>query len=205
MNSIRKVATLTVMLVVASALMAQTGIALSVGSTADAVHYHGTWTVGSTEFTNFDVKDSAADSNGYVNSIYLGALARNYGTAGFSTYGGYAEYVPTKFIASVLKSTNIPADSFRVYLRGGAGSTVPAVGNTFLTGFMGAGADVAINSCGSVVWNAIYGEWQNPGLVIVKSGLQVYFGGTATGTPQSSAAAKLRRALLLKRKQQQLF
>jgi len=79
MNSILKVATLTVMLVVASALMAQTGIALSVGSTADAVHYHGTWTVGSTEFTNFDVKDSAADSNGYVNSIYLGALARNYG------------------------------------------------------------------------------------------------------------------------------
>jgi len=92
-----------------------------------------------------------------------------------------------------------------VYLRGGAGSTVPAVGNTFLTGFVGAGADVAINSSGSVVWNAIYGEWQNPGVVIVKSGLQVYFGGPSTGTAQSSAAAKLRRALLLKRKQQQLF
>jgi hypothetical protein len=200
MNSILKTTALMVALIFASVLSAQTGITLSVGSTADAVHYHGAWTVGSSEFATYDVKDSAADSNGYVNSIYLGALARNYGTAGFSTYGGYADYVPTKFVASVLKSTNIPTDSFRVYLRGGAGSTVPAVGNTFLTGFMGAGADVAINSSGSVVWNAIYGEWQNPGIVIVKSGLQVYFGGTATGTAQSSAAAKMRRALFLQRR-----
>ena len=178
---------------------AQTGISTGAGSTADAVHYRGAWTAGTTEYINIDLKDSTADTNGYVNSLYLGGLGRIYPTAGFDTYAGYAEYVPTKTLASLIKSTNIPADSFRVYVRGGLGETIPDNGNSFVTGFAGAGVDYAITSSGSVVWNTVYAEWQNPGVVVVKSGLQVYLGGSSTATVQSAKAAKERRLFGLKR------
>ena len=195
MKSITRIAITALALVtLALAATAQTGITPSFTSTADAVHYRGSWTPGTTESFMYDVKDSPADASGNVDSFYLGALARSYGTAGFSTYGGYGQYEPTKFVAKYIGKTNIPADSFRVYVRGGVGNTVPAVGKAFFTGFVGAGASMALNSSGSVVWDAFYGEWQNPGVFIVKSGAQIYWGGNSTGNTQSKAA-KLRRAL----------
>ena len=191
------VALLALALAGAALATAQTGITPGVGSTADAVHFRGTWTAGTTEYVDVDLKDSAADSNGYVNSLYIGGLGRIYSSAGFDTYAGYGEFVPTKTLAALIKGTNIPADSFRVYVRGGIGETIPSVGSPFVTGFAGAGASIAITSSGSVVWETVYAEWQNPGVVVVKSGLQVYFGGS-NGSAQSKQAAKLRRSRLLR-------
>ena len=104
--------------------------------------------------------------------------------------------MPTKTLAKLIKGTNIPADSLRMYVRGGIGETIPDAGNPFLTGFAGAGLDYAITSSGSVVWNTVYAEWQNPGVVILKSGMQFYLNGSTT---QSAKAAKLRRMLGMKR------
>ena len=181
---------------------AQTGITTGAGSTADAVHYQGVWTAGTTEYVNVDVLDSTADTDGYVNSLYAGGLARIYTAAGFETYGVYAQYVPTKSFAKLVKKTNIPTDSLRVYVRAGIGSTVPDTGNAFVTGFAGGGASYAITSSGSVVWNTIYGEYQYPGIAIVKTGMDVYLSklsSSSTASVQSPMAAKLRRALHLQK------
>jgi len=193
MKSMRIIA-ITIGLLATAALYAQTGITPSFTTTADAVHYRNAWTAGTTQTISIDLKDSLAGTNGYVDSLFVGGMSREYGAAGFSTYGGYAEYVPTKTLASFIKSTNIPADSFRVYARGGLGTTVPAVGKSFFTGFAGAGVSVAVNQSGSVVWDTAYFEWQNPGIAVLKSGLQIYFGGAAT-SPQGGKAAVARRAL----------
>jgi hypothetical protein len=192
------IATLVIILAGTAMSMAQTGITPGIGSTADAVHYHGAWTAGTTEYASFDAKDSTADTNGYVNSLYVGGLGRLYQSAGFTTYGGYAEYVPTKTLAWLVKSTNLPADSLRVYARGGVGETLPTVGSPFITGFGGVGASIALNTSGSIVWDTFYVEWQNPGVVVAKSGLQYYFTGS-TASAQSAKAAKARRMLGLKR------
>jgi hypothetical protein len=186
------------MILVADLAFAQTGVTPGIATTGDAFHYHGGWYAGSTETASLDIKDSAADSNGYVNSVYVGAFGRLYEAGGFTSYGGYGQYTPTKTLAALIKATNIPADSFRVYVRGGIGETIPTVGSPFVTGFAGAGASLAITSSGSVVWNTVYAEWQNPGIVIVKSGLEFYLTGT-NGSAQSSARAKLRRVLALRK------
>lgn len=184
---------LALILLTAVTAVAQTGITPVVGSTADAFHYHGSWYAGTTETAGIDVKDSTADSSGYVNSLYIGALGRLYSAGGFNSYGGYGEYVPTKTLAAFIKSTNIPADSFRVYFRGGVGETIPTgAGSPFVTGFAGGGASIAINTSGTIVWDTVYAEWQNPGVVVVKSGLQYYFGAAQA---QSAKAAATRRSL----------
>ena len=187
-----RITAIAISLLAAAALFAQKGITPSFTTTADAVHFHNAWSAGTTQTISFDLKDSSPGTNGYVDSLFVGGMSREYGTAGFSTYGGYAEYVPTKTLAAFIKSTNIPADSFRVYARGGLGTTVPSVGNSFLTGYAGAGVSVAVNQSGSVVWDTAYFEWQNPGIVVLKSGLQIYFGGAAV-SPQGGKAAMARR------------
>jgi hypothetical protein len=183
-------------LIVAGALTAQAQINFNVTSTADAVHYRGAWTAGTTETALVDLKDSTADSSGYVNSLYLGGAFKLYSAAGFNSYLGTIEYEPTKALAAILKSTNISADYVRFTIHGDVGDTVPTVGNAYLTGGAGAEFDVAVNSSGSVVWEAVYAGWQNPGIFTVKSGLQVYLGGTST--TQSAKSAKIRRLLHLR-------
>jgi hypothetical protein len=183
---------LALTLLLAFTLPALAQVTFNVTSTADAVHYHGAWTAGTTETGLFDLKDSTADSNGYVNSFYVGGAVKLYSAAGFNSYLAEFAYEPTKSLASVLKSTNISADYLRVSVNGSFGDMVPTVGSTFLTGGAGAEVDVAVTSSGSVVWDAIYGGWQNPGIFTIKSGLQVYVGGSSVST-QSAKAAKARR------------
>jgi hypothetical protein len=182
----------------ACALAQSTGITPSVGTTADAVHYRGAWTFGPTNYAKIDLKDSSADSSGYVNTLYVGGLARTYGSAGFNTYGGFAEYEPTKYLEKVLKSTNLTADMIHVSARIGLGSTVPDSGSAYLTGFAGFDTSIAVNDSGTVTVHPLSLNWQNPGIFTITEGFQIYFGGSAASAKsvaQSRKAARMRVAL----------
>ncbi len=179
---------------VAANAQSQTGLNFSVGTDAVAAHYHGNWYAGTVINQKLDVKDSKSDANGYVDSLYVLGEQKLLGpTAGFNYYGGGFEVVPTKTLASFLKFTNIPADSFRVFARGTVGNTVPTVGNAYLTGSADAGLRMAITRSGSVVWNTVEAGWQNPGIFYVTSGLQAFWGGSTVNS-QSKASVLIRKA-----------
>ena len=104
MKSITRIAITALALVtLALAATAQTGITPSFTSTADAVHYRGNWYTWHNRIIHVRREGFPSDASGNVDSFYLGALARSYGTAGFSTYGGYGQYEPTKFVQSSVK------------------------------------------------------------------------------------------------------
>lgn len=179
-------------LFIASLANAQTGLSFSAGDAAVALHYHGNWYAGTVVSEKLDVKDSAADTNGYVNSFYaLGEEKVFSSTSGFNYFGGGFELVPTKTLAAFLKNTNIPADSFRVYASGTVGNVIQTIGSSYLSGSVNAGASYALNQNGTIVWNTVQGGWQNPGIFYVSTGLQAIWGGSAT--TQSAKEAKLRR------------
>jgi hypothetical protein len=185
-----------VMMFVPSVTSAQTGLTFSTGTDVVAVHTNGTWYAGSIINQTLDVKDSTSDNNGYVNSFYLlGEQEIFTSTAGFNYYGGGFKYVPTKTLSSLLKGSNIPADSFRIFVRGSVGNVVPTVGSTYLTGVVGVGASYAVTRSGSIVWNTVQAGWQNPGTFYISTGGEIFFGGQ-TVNAQSAKAARFRRAAL---------
>lgn len=171
----------------------------TVTTTADGIHYHGAWSAGNTETALITARASTPDSYGFVNTTSIGGVFHLYSAGpGFNTYAGTVSYEPTSYLASFLHKVtpSISADYVRFSLHGDVGDTVPTVGKSYITGGGGAQFDIALTSDGALVWNTVYAGWQNPGIVIVKSGLQYYFGNTTTTNVQSRKAVKLRRALL---------
>lgn len=187
-----------VVLGVSHPAIAQTGINIGSGVSADAVHFRGAWTAGSTISQFTDVKDSAASANGYVDSYYALAQERLYSGAGFNSYLTGVQVVPTKLLNSLIGSTNIPSDSVQISARALIGATVPSAGGSRVTGGVGVSGAIALNQSGSIVWKTVDFSWQNPGVITVTSGVQFILGGPTTVSAQSSKAARLRRALLSK-------
>ncbi len=173
---------------------AQTGINVAVGTSAMAVHYQSNWYAVPLVYQTVDVKDWTPDANGYVNSLAVrGDEMDASATAGFKYFGGGFQFTPTRTLASLVKSTNIPADSVRIYFRGTVGSFIPNAGTSHITGNFGAGGSVALNQSGTIVWNTIEGgclmNTVNYCVPYVSSG----FTGTWGIDAQSSTAAKARR------------
>lgn len=182
-----------------SCAMAQVTPAIS--STADAVHYRGAWTVGTTETALVDVKDSTADTSGYVNSAYIGGNFHLYSDAGFNIYEGTVAYEPQKFLAALMTKVapNISADYVHFMVHGDVGDLVPTSGSPYITGGGGAEFGINLNSSGTAEWKIVRANWHNPGIWSVDSGITYTFlSSTSTATVQSAKMAKLRRALKTK-------
>ena len=170
----------------------------TVTTTADGVHYQGAWSAGTTETALVTARTSSESARGYVNTTNVGGIFHLYSAAGFNSYLGTVGYEPTKALDSFLRKVapSISTDYVRFSIHGDVGETVPSVGNPFITGGAGGEVDIALTQSGSLVWTTIYAGWQNPGVVIVKSGLQYYFGASSTSSStQSAKSAKVRRAL----------
>jgi len=146
----------------------------------------------------FDVKDSTAGPTGYVNSLYLlGEQQIGSSTAGFNYEGAGAEFVPTKWLAKLVSGTNLPADSLRVFVGGTMGVLQPNLGKNFFTGNAYAGASIALNQSGSIVWTTYQIGWMNPGIVQMSTAIAAVIGGSSSNpTAQSPVAAKLHRLAL---------
>jgi hypothetical protein len=171
----------------------------TITTSADGVHYRGAWYAGTTETVLINARTSAPSTAGYVNTTAIGGAFHLYSAGpGFNSYMGTISYEPTKALATFLNKVTpaISADYVRFSVHGDVGDTVPALGSPYFTGGAGAQVDVALMSSGALVWNTVYAGWQNPGIVIVKSGLQYYFGGTSsTASLQAPKSAKIRRVL----------
>ena len=189
----------TTVLLVPSA-HAQTGINFTGSTSADAVHFRGAWSAGATISEAGDVKDSTADANGNVNSLFAVADQKMYSGAGFTSILGGVEYVPTKYVCALFSKTNIPCDSFHLAIKGTVGTTMPTAGSNYVTGSVGINTAVALNNSGTVTWKPINVSWQNPGIFTVSSGLQYLFGGPSTISAQSQKARLLRKDAKLKAK-----
>ena len=171
-------------------MSAQTGISVSTGTSALAVHKDGGWGVASMTYAAVPVWASTADSKGNVNMIAARADAFMPSSAmGFNYYGVGGTFTPTKWMASVLSKTLIPSDSLQFGLHASVGSYMPTIGTARPSGLFGVTASYALNQSGSVVWNVVEAGWLNPGVTYVSSGLKFYF-----NSPQAQASAKsLRR------------
>jgi hypothetical protein len=191
---------ITILLVSAISLTAQTGINFTGSTNADAVHYRGAWSAGATISETVDVKDTVADANGNVNSILAIADQKMYSGAGFTSILGGAEYIPAKYVCALVGKTNIPCDSFHIAFKGTVGTTMPTVGHNYLTGSVGINTSIALNTSGTVVWKPVNWSWQNPGINTISSGLQYLFGGPTTVSAQSQKARLLRKDAKLKAK-----
>lgn len=186
----RNIAIAAVLALATIGATAQTGISITTSTDALAIHYRGVWTPAAGLNQTFDLKDSKPDANGYMNSFYLLGQELPAGpTAGFNYYGAGAQYVPSKTLAGLLKSTNIPADSFKVFVRGSVGEFLPITSKGFITGWVGAGASVALNQSGSISWNPVQVGWMNPGAWTISSSILATFG----NNPQSATSAKAAR------------
>jgi hypothetical protein len=186
----RKVLAVILFSSLAIVMSAQTGISVSTGTSALAVHKNGGWGVASMTYAAVPVWSTAADANGNVNMIAARADAFMPSSAmGFNYYGVGGTFTPTKWLTSVLSKTLIPSDSLQFGLHASVGSYVPTIGAARPSGLFGVTASAALNQSGSVVWNVVEAGWLNPGVTYVSSGLRYYF-----NSPQTSASAKsLRR------------
>lgn len=102
----------------------------------------------------FDVMDSGADTSGNKNRLYLlGDDVVAVSTFGYNYYGAGVRFDPSKSLAAALKKTNIPVDSFKVYVDATAGNAIPSSGSSLVSFHVGIGAKVALTSSGSVSWD----------------------------------------------------
>jgi len=101
-----------------------------------------------------DTVDSSADASGYRNRLYLlGDDVVAVSTFGYNYYGAGVRFDPSKSLAAAFKKTNIPADSFKVYVDATAGNAIPSSGSSLISFHVGIGAKVALTSSGSVSWD----------------------------------------------------
>jgi hypothetical protein len=186
----RKVLAVILFSFLAIVMSAQTGISVSTGTSALAVHKDGGWGVASLNYAAVPVWGSTADSTGNVNMIAARADAFMPSSAmGFNYYGVGGTFTPTKWMAYVLSKTLIPSDSLQFGLHASVGSYVPTIGAARPSGLFGVTASAALNQSGSVVWNVVEAGWLNPGVTYISSGLRYYF-----NSQQAQASTKsLRR------------
>jgi hypothetical protein len=111
-----------------------------------------------------DLWDSKADTNGYKNRVYvLGDELVGDSTAGWNYYGGGVRVEPSRAFAGLLKSTNIPADSFKLYFDASIGNTISTAGVSNVSVLLGGGINAAVTSSGSVSWHPFQAKWLRRG------------------------------------------
>jgi hypothetical protein len=179
-----------------AAATAQTGVQVETGSAAMFVDQSGQKAAADFTWVKVPFYSSPSDAQGYVNTVSLRADAFIPDSSlGWHLYGAGADFVPTKWLNKFGGRFLVPTDSLRFELNGTVGAYQPTVGSIRVAGIVGGTFSWALNSAGTVVWNAASCDYM-PGVPSVAWGCSsgLTFGPFGGANVQSKKAGNLRKA-----------
>jgi hypothetical protein len=149
---VKRILTLTALILFSAAAFAQTGAQVIGGEEAIAAYNNHGWTYVNGTWEGIPIWTSSADALGNKNTVY-GVVEQEIATnSAWNYYAGGAQVDPMKTLAKVLKRSSVPTDSFTVWMRGTAGVVQPQTGDNYISGAVKVGASLALTKSGTVTW-----------------------------------------------------
>jgi hypothetical protein len=185
------------LLILAPPVNAQTGISVETGTAAMVAHQNGQTAAANLSWVIVPVYNSSPDVSGYTNTCGIRSDAFVPASPfAWGYYGAGVDCTPTKWLNKLGGKLLVPTDSIHLEFNGTVGAYNPNIGNSHVAGMVGGTVAWALNSSGTITWNALGCDYMlgvSPAAWGCTTG--VSFGPFGGNNAQSAKSIKANRAM----------